>query len=275
MEGALQHPHRRIDFEDHMVEHIKANALDRLDGIAHGFFGRRGGISNGIYESLNIGLGSRDDLPNVRENRSRIAATLGVAPDRLLTPYQIHGTDVVVAETPWAPGPYAPRADAVVTKVAGLAVGISTADCTPILFADANARVIGATHAGWRGALAGALEATVARMEELDADRGNIIACIGPTISQPNYEVGSDFRDNFLQGDPQSEGYFTKGPNGRPHFDLPGYVRARLERAGISQIELRTACTYSNELGYFSYRRATHRAEPDYGRQISAIVLTG
>lgn len=256
-----------------MAVRITSKLLDGLAGITHGFFGREGGVSKGLYESLNIGLGSRDDLPNVRENRARIAAELGLTPDRLLTPYQIHGADVVVAETPWAPGPYAPRADGVVSKVAGLGAGVSTADCTPILFADARARVVGAAHAGWRGALGGILEATIDRLIELGATRTGLVAAVGPTISQANYEIGEDFRATFIAADADNKQFFVPGEKGRPHFDLPGYVTHRLRRAGIGEIDSFAICTYAQEHAFFSFRRATHRDERDYGRQVSAIAL--
>jgi len=256
-----------------MVECLKAENLQALAGIAHGFFSRDGGVSQGIYASLNCGLGSADHRAAVAENRARIAGEMGVAPERLVTPYQIHSANVVVAEKPWRPGPEAPRADAVVTKRERLAVGVSTADCAPILLADAQARVIAAAHAGWRGALAGIIEATVKTMERLGAERGNIAAAIGPTISQGAYEVGTEFRDRFLAADAANARFFVTGPGGQPHFDLTGFVRAGLEGAGIGAAHDPAVCTYNDEARFYSYRRATHRGEPDYGRQLSVIVL--
>lgn len=244
-----------------------------LDGISHGFFGRRGGVSEGIYEGLNIGLGSKDDPVKIRENRKRIAASLGVEPRFMLTPYQIHSDTAVIVTDPWPDYPSA-RADGIVTAKPGLAVAVSTADCTPVLFADPKAGVVGAAHAGWKGAIGGILESTVARMEEIGASRGNIIAAIGPTIQQTSYEVGPEFRDRFLAKNTDNSRYFT--PSDKPGhfmFDLPGYVATRLERLDLAGFANSGICTYANEDDYFSYRRTTHRGEGDYGRQISAIVI--
>jgi len=254
-----------------MATRIQASVLDAPD-IRHGFFTREGGVSAGIYASLNGGIGSDDTRSDVLENRSRIAEALGVAPGALVTPYQIHSPNVVVASEAWTPGD-GPRADAVVTTTKGLAIGISTADCTPVLFADPDAGIIGAAHAGWRGALEGVLESTIGVMMALGASPAHITAVIGPTISQESYEVGDDFRDQFLDRDNQSDGFFVDGPAGRPHFDLPGYVQTRLTRAGIGEIGNLGLCTYRDEERFYSYRRATHRGETDYGRQLSAIVM--
>lgn len=256
-----------------MVKHLKAETLESLAGIAHGFFLRQGGVSAGIYASLNCGLGSADHRVAVAENRARVASELGVSPDRLVSPYQIHSANVVVAEEPWRPGPEAPRADAVVTRRKRLAIGVSTADCAPILFADPQAKVIAAAHAGWRGALAGIIEATLAAMEGLGASRRHISAAIGPTISQHAYEVGAEFKDRFLAAESEYARFFADGPGGRPHFDLPGFLRARLEAAGVGALYDLGLCTYEDEARFFSYRRSTHRGEPDYGRQLSAIAL--
>jgi hypothetical protein len=256
-----------------MVEHLKAEPLQALAGIAHGFFTREGGVSAGIYATLNCGVGSADHRAAVAQNRARVAAELGVAPDRLVSPYQIHSAHVVVAEEAWRPGPETPRADAVVTRRRGLAVGVSTADCAPILFADVQARVVAAAHAGWRGALSGIIEATVAAMEGVGAARGHISAAIGPTISQGAYEVGAEFRDRFVAGEVENARFFSSGPGGRPHFDLPGFLRARLEAAGIGALHDLGQCTYDDEARFFSYRRSTRRGEPDYGRQLSAVAL--
>ena len=258
---------------------LQAKSLAALPGIRHAFFTREGGVSQGIYASLNGGVGSADARPHVAENRARMAAALGVAPEALLSAYQIHSPDVVVAERPWGPDAR-PRADAIVTHVAGLAIGISTADCGPVLFADAQARVIGAAHAGWKGALGkeggGVLEAALDAMEKLGANRNRIRAAIGPCISQDNYEVGWEFRDRFLeQGLAHRRFFVPSGKEGHYRFDLAGYAAHRLTAAGIESVETLGVCTYPPENGFFSFRRTTHAGEPDYGRQISAIVLTG
>lgn len=246
---------------------------DGFGGIRHGFFGRQGGVSAGLYSSLNCGLGSKDDRANVMENRDRVARTLGTTGDRLLTCYQIHSADAVVVDRPWGPEGQ-PRADALVTKTPGLAIAALAADCTPILFADPRARVIGAAHAGWKGARIGILEATVTAMEKLGARRDTISAAIGPCISQANYEVGPEFEATFLAEDPTNARYFSvPRPGAKAHFDLPGYVAERLAAAGLGRIERLDACTYAADSRYFSFRRTTHRQESDYGRQISAIVL--
>jgi polyphenol oxidase len=252
---------------------IEADAL-KSTGIRHGFFTRRGGVSGGLYDSLNIGLGSKDSRENVLENRARVSTRLGASPDRLALPYQHHSADAIVVETAWRPGS-APKADAVVTASSGIALGISTADCGPVLFADTTARVIGAAHAGWRGALTGILESTIATMESLGARRRRIVAVLGPAISRNSYEVGPEFRATFLDHDPDNARFFADGPGGRPHFDLPAYILHRLGAAGIAHAENLARCTYREEDLFFSYRRATHRGEPDYGRLVSGIALTG
>lgn len=251
---------------------IETEALD-MSGIRHGFFTRRGGVSEGIYGSLNIGLGSKDDPARVAENRGRVADAMEVPRARLVTPWQYHSAIALTVERPWT-NDDRPEADAVVTRTPGLALGISTADCTPVLFADPDAKVVGAAHAGWRGALAGVLDATVDAMEQLGADRRRIVAVIGPTISQANYEVGDDFRDTFLAADPENACWFAAAPGkAKPHFDLPAYAADRLRRASIGTIVDLGRCTYADEDRFFSFRRTTHRAEPDYGRLISAISL--
>ena len=251
---------------------LQASNLSALAGIRHGFFTREGGVSEGVYASLNAGIGSDDAPGNVAENRARMAAALAVEPDRLLTAYQIHSPDVVVAETPWNTATR-PRADAIVTRVPDLAVGISTADCGPLLFADPKARVVAAAHAGWRGALSGVIEATLAAMEKLGAERPRIAAAIGPMIRQKNYEVGSDLIGQFTKADRDNDRFFAADRPGHALFDLPGYIAARLARAGIAQIEDLGACTYADPRLFYSYRRATHRTEPDYGRHVNAIAL--
>jgi|FEC22Drversion2_1045045.scaffolds.fasta_scaffold00023_110 YfiH family protein len=251
---------------------IEATALSR-PGLRHGFFTRRGGVSDGLYASLNIGLGSQDDPAHVAENRGRVADAMEVARDCLVTPWQYHSAVALTVERPLPPDER-PKADAVVTRQPGIALGVSTADCAPVLLADPDAAVIGAAHAGWRGALAGIVEATVAAMLDLGAVRERIIAVIGPTICQRNYEVGEDFRRTFLDADPDNDQYFAKPhPTARPHFDLPGYVGGRLARAGIGEVADLRLCTYGHEEDFFSFRRATHRAEPDYGRLISSIAI--
>jgi YfiH family protein len=252
---------------------IEAPSL-QLTGIRHAFFTRSGGVSGGLYASLNGGTGSKDDAAHVAENRARMAGALGVEPRRFLTLYQIHSPNVVVAEAPWT-ADERPRADAIVTRMRALAIGVTTADCGPILFAEPQARVIGAAHAGWRGALGGVIEATVAAMERLGAARGRIRAAIGPMIRQANYEVGSDLIARFAAEDHASSRFFAPASrDGHALFDLGGYVAARLARAGASHIEDLGLCTYADPDRFFSYRRTTHRAEPDYGRHVNAIVLT-
>jgi YfiH family protein len=253
---------------------VCASTLAGRDGVRHGFFTRQGGVSSGIYGSLNCGLGSRDAEDSVRQNRARVAETLGVAQDGLLTLYQVHSAKAVIVERPWEAGPV-PEADALVTRTPGLAIGALTADCAPVLFCDAQARVIGAAHAGWRGALSGIIEATVTAMEELGAKRERIAAAIGPAISQRAYEVGAEFVERFLAEEPASATCFaTDESSGEPHFDLAGYVAERLARAGVGHIADLGLCTYCDETRLFSYRRSQHHGEDDYGRQISAIVLT-
>jgi polyphenol oxidase len=253
---------------------IEASSLT-LTGIRHGFFTRAGGVSGGLYASLNGGTGSRDDAQSVAENRARMAAALGVAPRRFLTAYQVHSPTVVVAETPWS-GEARPRADAIVTRMRGLAIGVTTADCGPVLLADPHAHVIGAAHAGWRGALAGVIEATVAAMEELGAARSAIRAAIGPMIRQANYEVGADLIARFATEDGAASRFFSAAPrDGHALFDLGGYVAERLKRAGIAEVEDLGLCTYADPERFFSYRRTTHRGEPDYGRHVNAIALAG
>jgi polyphenol oxidase len=245
-----------------------------LAGVAHAYFTRHGGVSTGIYAGLNTGTGSDDSRKAVLENRARAARYLGVAPDRLATPHQVHGTDPVVVEEAWAPGK-GPKADAVITRQPGLAVGVGSADCGPVLFADPQARVVAAAHAGWKGALSGILESTVAGMERLGAERGRIVAVLGPTISVKAYEVGPEFVARFTATDPENERFF--GASDRPGhslFDLPAFIVARLNRAGVEQAHAVGLCTYDDAARFFSYRRATHRGEPDYGRLLSAICLT-
>jgi YfiH family protein len=248
-----------------------ADNLQKLPGIAHGFFGRDGGVSTGFYSSLNCGPGSRDHPPAVAENRGRSVAVLAPGA-RLVSLAQIHSAHVHIVGTDWDFATR-PEGDAMVTDLRGVMLGILTADCAPVLLADAEAGVIGAAHAGWKGAVAGVLDNTVAAMAKLGAKPGRVTAAIGPTISQANYEVGEDLRARFGA----DEGRFFVASDRPEHFrfDLPGYVRQRLERAGVGQIHDMALCTYPPANGFFSYRRATHLSETDYGREISAIVLPG
>jgi YfiH family protein len=251
---------------------IEAPAL-ALPGIAHAFFTRPGGISTGVYAGLNTGTGSGDSRDTVLENRARAADYLGVAPERLVTPHQVHGVDAIVVEQVWAPGKGA-KADAVVTNRPGIAVGVGTADCGPVLFADAEARVVAAAHAGWKGALAGILESAVAAMERLGAQRARIVAVLGPTISRPAYEVGPEFVERFSAAETENGRYFQPSDReGHAFFDLPAYIVARLERSGLASVSDLGLCTYADEGRFFSYRRATHRGEADYGRLLAAIAL--
>ncbi|HUT51101.1 MAG TPA: peptidoglycan editing factor PgeF, partial [Alphaproteobacteria bacterium] len=252
---------------------VQAPSLAEIDGVAHGFFTRLGGVSAGIYASLNCGPGSRDDADNVTENRARVARLLGVEPGQFVTVFQKHSNTAMVTKKPWTRDK-APEADAVVTATPGLAIGILTADCAPLLLCDPQARVIGAAHAGWRGALSGIVEATVQAMIGLGAEPPRIRAAIGPAISQGAYEVGEDYKGQFLAQDPDSEAFFAIDEgSGEPHFDLPGYVAERLARAGVGETLDLGLCTYYDETRLFSYRRSQHHGEDDYGRQISAIVL--
>ncbi len=251
-----------------------ASSLAAIGGVAHGFFTRQGGVSTGIFASLNCGPGSGDEPANVQENRARVAEILGAKPAHLLTVSQKHSAVVATANGQWASGKV-PDADAIVTSTPGLAIGVLTADCAPVLFCDREARVIGAAHAGWRGALSGIVEATVKAMQKLGAKPEQIVAAIGPAISQKAYEVGADYRDRFIAEEPESASFFAVDEgSGEPHFDLPGYVAERLKRAGVGDIADLGLCTYCDESRLFSYRRSQHHGETDYGRQISAILLT-
>jgi len=250
-----------------------ASSLAAAGGVAHGFFTRLGGVSDGIYASLNCGPGSRDEAASVIENRARVAALLGAAPGHLIAAHQKHTNTAVVADKPWAKDKV-PEADAIVTATPGLAIGVLTADCAPVLFCDPEARVIGAAHAGWRGALTGIVEATVQAMTGLGAQPERIRAVVGPAISQGAYEVGQDYKERFIAEAPDSAAFFvTDEGSGEPHFDLPGYVAERLARAGVGAIADLGLCTYYDETRLFSYRRSQHHGEADYGRQISAILL--
>lgn len=251
---------------------LRAASLE-APNIRHAFFTRHGGASGGLYASLNGGIGSRDAPENVRENRARMVRALGAK--HLVTAYQVHSPHVVVADQAWT-RENAPRADAVVTRTRSLAVGITTADCGPVLLADSEAQVIGAAHVGWKGALAGILEATIAAMEKLGAARARIHVALGPMIRQRSYEVGPEFVARFLDADASNARFFAGAKaDGHARFDLAGHILSRLERAQVGRVEDLGRCTYAEAENFFSYRRATHRAEPDYGRHISAIALTG
>jgi len=249
-----------------------SSLLSAVPGLRHAFFTREGGVSGGIYGSLNAGIGSNDDPANVAENRRRMAAHMGVAPEHFLSLHQTHSPDVVVATGPW-PGAQRPRADAIVTRIEGLSIGASAADCGPILLVDPAARVIGAAHAGWKGALTGVLESTVDAMEKLGADRGGMVAAIGPLIRQHSYEVGGEFVERFLDADTDNARFFIASVrDGHSMFDLAGFIRMRLENAGVLMIDDIGVDTYSDER-FYSYRRSVHRKEPDYGRHVHAIAL--
>ena len=252
---------------------ITAPNLSNLPSIAHGFFGRGGGVSSGIFESLNCGPGSGDDRDHVVENRRRALASLTNQECRLVTLYQIHSAEGVIVREPWEIG-NGPKADAMATNVPGMALGILTADCAPVLLADAQARVVGAAHAGWKGALAGVIEQVIAHMEQLGAKRERIAAAIGPCISQAAYEVGDELRENFTRQDAANARFFARATRtAHWQFDLPAYVRKRLETAGLHNAAALAHCTYAEFQDFFSFRRATHRGEKDYGRQLSAITL--
>jgi YfiH family protein len=252
---------------------LEAPSLSELPAIRHAFFTREGGVSAGIYASLNGGVGSNDRPADVTENRARMATALGVAPERFLTAYQIHSPEVIVATQPWS-NSARPKADAIVTREAGLAIGVSTADCGPILLADPVARVVAAAHAGWRGALSGVVEATLTAMERLGAERSRIAAAIGPMIRQPNYEVGPDLMEAFQRADADNGRFFAPATRaGHSLFDLAGYIAARLARAGVHKVEDLGHCTYADPARFYSFRRTTHRGESDYGRHVNAIAL--
>jgi YfiH family protein len=253
---------------------IEASELSALPGIRHAFFTREGGVSGGIYASLNGGLGSSDEPAKVAENRRRMTERLGLGPDALVSLHQVHSADAVAVERPWNRDDR-PRADGMVTKTPGLALGITTADCGPVLFAHAHAGVIGTAHAGWRGALGGVLEATLAAMERLGAQRHRVVAVLGPMIRQDAYEVGPELVAAFRDAGSSNARFFRPTErDGHALFDLPGYIGVRLRAAGVASFTDLGLCTYADERRFFSYRRTTHRGEPDYGRLISAIALT-
>jgi YfiH family protein len=240
----------------------------------HGFFTRDGGHSDGLFASLNCGFGSGDDKPTVARNRRAVAQKLEAKPDRLLTVRQCHSADALIVTDVWDVQ-QPPQADALVTNVRGIAIGVLTADCAPILFADSEAGVIGAAHAGWKGALAGITTSTLAAMEKLGADRARMTAVIGPTIARNNYEVGPEFAAHFLKEDEDNGVFFRSASRNAHHmFDLPGYLARKLRNAGVGSVSNIALCTYERDNRFFSFRRATHAGEKQYGRQISAIMLT-
>ena len=262
---------RAMPKQDEMA--VCSPLMSRIAGVSHAYFTRQCGVSTGIYTSLNGGQGSSDDAAAVAENRARMAARLGVTPANLLSLYQIHSPEVVTVTEAWD-RTARPKADGMVTRVPGLALGVGSADCGPILFADEGAGIIGACHSGWKGAVGGVIEATVAAMEALGSHRGGIVACLGMTISQENYEVGPEFVDRLKAMNAANESYFIPSPKpGHALFDLPGYIMMRLGLLGLKAAEDLALCTYADEARFFSYRRTTHRSEPDYGRHISAIAL--
>ncbi|GLS20538.1 laccase domain protein [Labrys miyagiensis] len=251
---------------------LRHPSLD-LPGVSHGFFTRQGGVSDGIYASLNGGNGSGDNPDHVRENRGRMAEILGVPRERFITCYQVHSPNVVVVTEPWT-RENAPKVDAMVTRQRNLAIAVATADCGPVLFADSEARVVGAAHAGWKGAFTGVLEATIAAMVGLGARRENITAVLGPMISRSAYEVGPEFVERFVASEPDNRRFFTPSPrDGHAMFDLPSYIGMRMSKAGIGRFEDIGLCTYEDEERFYSYRRVTHRKEPDYGRLLHGIAL--
>lgn len=253
---------------------IESPELRDAPGVRHAFFTRQGGVSEGIYASLNGGLGSSDLPEHVAENRARMTAQLGLAPEALVSLHQVHSADAQIVTRAWSRDER-PRADGMATATPGLALGITTADCGPVLFCDPRAGVVGAAHAGWKGAFSGVLEATLDAMARLGARRDDILAVLGPTISAKAYEVGSDFVARFTAADKDNARFFRESAReGHAMFDLPGYIGARLASAGIGRFVDLGLCTYSDEPRFYSYRRTTHRGEPDYGRLIAAIALS-
>jgi YfiH family protein len=240
--------------------------------IRHAFFTRDGGVSTGVYASLNGGTGSRDDPEKVRENRNRMAAALEVSGERFLVPFQVHSADAIIVNEPWQGA--RPRCDGIVTNVQGLALGVTGADCGILLFSDAKAGVIAAAHAGWKGALRGIIEATVTQMERLGARRADMAVALGPTIGGKSYEVGPEFMAHFLAADSDYKRFFAPAHrDGHAYFDLPAFIAMRAQQANVGAFEDLALDTYADEARFFSYRRMTHHGEPDYGRLIAAITL--
>ncbi|WP_215905686.1 peptidoglycan editing factor PgeF [Thalassospira sp. TSL5-1] len=258
---------------DSGISYLTSDVFGGMSGLKHGFFTREGGMSNGIHAGLNVGFGSDDDAEIVARNRALAAAAFGTTSDRLTTVYQVHGTDVAVLERPLTRDEL-PRADAMVTDRENVMLGILTADCTPVLFCDPVKQVIGACHSGWRGSFAGVSESTVVAMEKLGASRANIVAAIGPCIGRASYEVDAGFRARILSGPRGDDDLFDPSDrDGHYMFDLPEYVYRRTCDTGIAKVDLLACDTLVEEQLFFSYRRTTLRGEPDYGRQLSAIML--
>lgn len=256
-----------------MLSPIQADCLSIMPHIRHGFFTRAGGVSTGLYKSLNCGAGSNDDPVAVIENRARVAEHLGTPHSDVQTVYQIHSDRAVTVDR-IVDRTELPKADALVTATRGLAIGILTADCAPVLLADGEARIVAAAHAGWRGAVGGILESTIKTMIELGARLENIRAAVGPCISQASYEVGPEFEAELIAANSGNAKFFTKPRTGeRPHFDLPAFAEARLRATGVKIVDRESPCTYRNESLFFSYRRSQHAKQADYGRQISAIAV--
>ena len=256
------------------LPHIQARTLAREPGVVHAFFTRQGGVSEGLYAALNCGFGSKDKAEAVAENRARAAAALGGTADALLTAYQVHGVAVAEVTRPWA-HEARPKADGLVTRTPGIVLGVLTADCAPVLFVDAQAGVVGAAHAGWKGALAGILEATLTVMERMGASRERIAAAIGPCIAQASYDVGPEFPRPFLDAEPEDDRFFASAKGDKFRFDLEGYAAARLARAGLAAVECLGRDTCAEDGAFFSYRRSCLRGENDFGRGLSAIALAG
>ncbi len=260
-----------------VIKALTSDSLLKASGVAHGFYTRRGGVSVGTCAGLNCGLGSEDNPEYVRKNRTLVARDLGASDEALLSVYQVHGNEVAVVEQPWPQDDMRPRADAMVTDKEGLALGIVTADCAPVLFSgqkDDGAPVVGAAHAGWKGALSGVLENTVSQMKSFGARTESIHACVGPCIAKASYEVTLDFIEPFLEHDEQSERFFHSASDAEHVlFDLAGYCAYRISLSGVRNVEILAQDTYKLEEDFYSFRRATHRSEQDYGRQISAIVI--
>ena len=250
---------------------MRSELLSTNAGIDHAFFTRDGGVSSGLYRGLNAGIGSKDDTARVLQNRALAMATFGVGEADLATPWQVHSAEAILVDRPFKGE--RPRVDGIVTATPGLAVGVVTADCGPILFADAGSGVVGAAHSGWRGALGGVIEATVAAMETAGATRSSIVAVLGPTITQANYEVGTEMMAEFLDGDATRERFFAPGRDEtKRQFDLPGFILSQIEASGATGSFV-GRCTYGEPERFYSFRRTTHRREPDYGRQLSAILI--
>lgn len=250
---------------------IKASSLENISGVQHGFFTRQGGHSSGIYSSLNTGLGADEDNEIILKNRRLVADQLDAC--EIITPYQYHSAEVLMVDEAWD-WQNPPKADALVTNKSGIAIAVNTADCTPVIFADINGGVIGVAHSGWKGTVGGVLENTVLAMEGLGSKRANIVAAIGPTISQANYEVGPEFVEQFVADNPQSADLFVPSvKENHSMFNLPKCVERRLLALNLADVGNLNLCTYGDEDRFYSYRRMTHRGEADYGRQMSAVVI--